>query len=349
MTDAASVGRRARLTVAALIALACVAALGLSKTGTVNSTAMERDRHSIAKGNGDRVAQAAEAAPKKANTRGRKGGARGDARGKRGRKGGAWSWCTHLRRYGTNFDLGLASFLAHQLAPLGDALEFGAGLGLYVRYLVAHGRVPGRVVGIEPEDMAAAGAFRGAFGDGGGGGRRPTQLRADVGDAAAFDAAADALGPPFDLVFSIEVAEHLRPELLPRLVAFLARQTGRYLVFGAAPPGQGGTGHIPASQRTREEWIAAFEAAGLVFMPKLSALLLQQCDDQNGHHKRNPFVMARPGLRALDSGVLSPNASRSASNMSRAAREQRTYALFPSVRDAVKRSGKRCKVKFPPE
>jgi hypothetical protein len=57
-----------------------------------------------------------------------------------------------------------------------------------------------------------------------------------------------------DLAYSFEVAEHLPPELGNRLVAFLAASAPT-VVFTAAPPGQGGSGHV--NEQERPYWVRA--------------------------------------------------------------------------------------------
>merc|ERR1719413_15496 len=57
-----------------------------------------------------------------------------------------------------------------------------------------------------------------------------------------------------DLVYSFEVAEHIPAKFHDRLVSILANATGKWLVFSAARPGQGGTGHIAEALRTKDEW-----------------------------------------------------------------------------------------------
>jgi SAM-dependent methyltransferase len=63
-----------------------------------------------------------------------------------------------------------------------------------------------------------------------------------------------------DLAYSFEVAEHLPPELGDRLVRFLAALAPT-VVFSAAHPGQGGTGHI--NEQPREYWAERFEQQGM--------------------------------------------------------------------------------------
>jgi len=65
----------------------------------------------------------------------------------------------------------------------------------------------------------------------------------------------------YDLAYSFEVAEHLSPELGDRLVAFLAT-SAPIVVFTAAPPGQGGSGHI--NEQERPYWVERFRNHGMV-------------------------------------------------------------------------------------
>jgi SAM-dependent methyltransferase len=80
-------------------------------------------------------------------------------------------------------------------------------------------------------------------------------------DARPFDLDAD---PPAnvgvaDLALCLEVAEHLPPAMGQTLVQFLVHQA-ETIVFSAAPPGQGGTGHI--NEQPKQYWIERFEGAG---------------------------------------------------------------------------------------
>ncbi len=69
-----------------------------------------------------------------------------------------------------------------------------------------------------------------------------------------------AVDRKFDLAYCFEVGEHLAPEAGDRLVAFLAR-LAPLVVFSAAAPGQGGTGHV--NEQPVAYWIERFEAQGL--------------------------------------------------------------------------------------
>jgi SAM-dependent methyltransferase len=69
---------------------------------------------------------------------------------------------------------------------------------------------------------------------------------------------------PFDLAYCFEVAEHLPPSLGDRLVKYLCI-LAPVVVFTAASPGQGGTGHI--NEQPAEYWTQRFASAGYEAIP----------------------------------------------------------------------------------
>lgn len=75
----------------------------------------------------------------------------------------------------------------------------------------------------------------------------------------------------WDLACCVEVAEHIRPERSEELVDTLARLSRRWIFFTAAPPGQGGHGHINC--RPPEEWLDWFRARGVTCDRERTALL----------------------------------------------------------------------------
>ena len=77
---------------------------------------------------------------------------------------------------------------------------------------------------------------------------RPTDL------AKGFD-----LGRRYDLVLSLEVAEHLPASAADVFLASLVRH-GSVIVFSAAIPGQGGTAHL--NEQWQIQWANAFIAQG---------------------------------------------------------------------------------------
>ncbi len=81
----------------------------------------------------------------------------------------------------------------------------------------------------------------------------------------------------FDLCLCIEIAEHIPNKYSKTLVenATLASDT---VFFTAAPPGQGGVGHI--NEQPPEFWIRLFEAQGFTHQTDLSTQLRHRMKDQ---------------------------------------------------------------------
>jgi len=191
-----------------------------------------------------------------------------------GNEGGEWSSCTHIEIYGMNFAVFFARHLAYGLKPK-SVLEFGCGLGTTTDFLARF--VPGgsKTVCVEPEPIIGE-----TFGDGSSKRfpTRPLQLSMLSFSPEAKNCS-DALfhqDMGFELVLSLEVAEHIPPEFQEELISRLAAATKKYLVFSAARPGQGGTGHIDGSMKDRSWWIEKFtnvdrgEAGKLHLLPQLS-------------------------------------------------------------------------------
>jgi len=70
------------------------------------------------------------------------------------------------------------------------------------------------------------------------------------------------LGRQFDLVQSLEVGEHIEKKASETFAECLARHARRYILFSAAPPGQGGEHHI--NEQPYEFWRQKFERRGFV-------------------------------------------------------------------------------------
>lgn len=64
----------------------------------------------------------------------------------------------------------------------------------------------------------------------------------------------------FDLVQSLEVAEHIRPEAADQFVENLVRHSAGVVLFSAAPPGQGGEFHV--NEQPYDYWREKFRAHG---------------------------------------------------------------------------------------
>ena len=63
-----------------------------------------------------------------------------------------------------------------------------------------------------------------------------------------------------DLVLSIEVAEHIEEAFSQNYIDVLTMQTAKNIIMTAAPPGQGGEGHV--NEQPKEYWIKKLETAG---------------------------------------------------------------------------------------
>lgn len=240
--------------------------------------------------------------------------------GVEGHDGGAWTAETHLSVYGFNADWGLLEVLEdacrqienehnepdsqwyqsdrsdqpnHPLNGLWIApkvvdakvIEIGCGVGVYVDALVKEqSKKKRKVFGIEPNPMG------GTFNRNGG----PKQLAVNFlenGDTTAFAKKIrdeNIGGEYFDLIYSIEVFEHMpldRHEDAARFVAGLAR-SGTKLIFGAGSPGQSGTGHI--GNRRKASWEQIWKKVGFIQDVDQTAKATRQIQEYN--HKVNTLV-----------------------------------------------------------
>lgn len=69
----------------------------------------------------------------------------------------------------------------------------------------------------------------------------------------------------FDLVITLEVAEHLPAQVADRYVSLLCSHADN-IIFSAAPPGQGGKNHI--NEQPASYWIRKFSERGFVLTAK---------------------------------------------------------------------------------
>ena len=103
----------------------------------------------------------------------------------------------------------------------------------------------------------------------------------------------------FDLVVSLEVAEHLSPEHADRFVASLAG-LGRAVLFSAAIPGQGGEHHV--NEQWPQYWAARFAEHGFVAIDCMRARVWNR-QDVDWWYAQNSFLYVERGL-LQDSAVL---------------------------------------------
>ena len=85
-------------------------------------------------------------------------------------------------------------------------------------------------------------------------------------------------GAPFDLAISTEVAEHIPESLADAMVQYMAN-SGRLIVFTAAQPGQGGTGHI--NEQPREYWQEKFAKIGCEYLERETRQLAEKLRTAN--------------------------------------------------------------------
>jgi len=150
-----------------------------------------------------------------------------------------------VHEYGTEFYRFLASFAVRSaqrvvpkltaVVPVRSVVDFGCGQGAWLSVWAAAGAT---VSGVDGPYIDRRG------------------LLIDPGDFHAADLAAPIdLGRQFDLVQSLEVAEHLPAAKAAQFVDTLTAH-GAYVLFSAAVPGQGGENHI--NERPLGYWRAIF-------------------------------------------------------------------------------------------
>jgi len=209
--------------------------------------------------------------------------------------GGHWTPCTGLVEYGFSYHTVFGRFLSFVLKPK-TVLEFGCGYGQQSDYLARF--IPGGsdVTCIEPEAMFEEVFQRRQFP------HRPRQLAVNIFDAQAKDCFEALKFIKRDLVVSTEVAEHVASKFQLDLAEFLAKITGKYLVFSGARPGQQGHGHIEESMVEKEVWRKRFEMHGLKFSERYTFLAKNSAWGQREYDiQGNLIVMLAPGVPDLGS------------------------------------------------
>ena len=77
----------------------------------------------------------------------------------------------------------------------------------------------------------------------------------------------------FDIVISLEVAEHLPMKIAEKYVSILCKLS-KIVIFTAAPPGQGGTDHV--NEQPPSYWIEKFQAFGFTHLVELSSRMSEE-------------------------------------------------------------------------
>lgn len=99
----------------------------------------------------------------------------------------------------------------------------------------------------------------------------------------------------FDVVISMEVAEHLPHKVARRYVDLVTRLSS-VIVFTAAPPGQGGNDHV--NEQSPSYWIRKFRAAGFLHDEGLSRRWRESWRDGNlvdSMYYQNLMIFRRDG------------------------------------------------------
>lgn len=100
----------------------------------------------------------------------------------------------------------------------------------------------------------------------------------------------------YDLVLSIEVAEHL-PEKYADVFVTNLTSAGSTIVMTAAPPGQDGTHHV--NEQPRDYWISKFENYGFIYDSRTVERLRSNIEELNiktfSHVSKNLFVFRQDG------------------------------------------------------
>jgi len=168
----------------------------------------------------------------------------------------------------------LTQCLIDNLGPFRSAIDLGAGAGYYAATLAGAG-VDTWAVDISRD--APVFDCKGVH-----------SMRYDLQDELK-------LNRTFDLVLCIEVAEHLPESAADELCATIARHTHRKVVFTAAPPGQGGTGHINC--QPPDYWREKLERCGLRYLPRYTEIIKQKwaviCGGKFAYLSRNVSVYKR--------------------------------------------------------
>ncbi len=103
-----------------------------------------------------------------------------------------------------------------------------------------------------------------------------------------------AMNRTFDLVISLEVAEHLAPSRAAGFVADLAA-LGDCVLFSAAIPMQGGTGHV--NEQWQSYWAKHFADQGFTALDPLRPMIWQD-GEIAFWYRQNMLVYAREGSQA---------------------------------------------------
>ena len=179
-----------------------------------------------------------------------------------------WTIDQHNKWYPKNFNDGMNKWVVDTLKPK-TVLEFGCGVGWYCEFFANHGVET--VHGIEPAPMD------------------PERFSHENCKQFTWDATIhpepEGILPEYDLIFSVEVMEHVHRDHHKKMFDYFVSKNPRLVVFSAATPGQGGHGHI--AERHEIEWKDEWKVRGYVVDQELTAGIKKSCNKRNINHVKN--------------------------------------------------------------
>ena len=105
------------------------------------------------------------------------------------------------------------------------------------------------------------------------------------------------LGRRYDLVQSLEVAEHIEPMASATFIDNIARHAAKFVLFSAAPPGQGGEYHI--NEQSYNYWRKLFAEQGFVACDGVRPLIQDDPEISYWYRYNTLLYVRRESLRDL--------------------------------------------------
>ena len=181
-----------------------------------------------------------------------------------------WTLIEHHKHHNNNFNDGLAKSIYELFKP-NTILEFGCGVGYYCNYWSNCEGVE-TVHGIEPNEMDQK-----MFNN--------TNCKQLTFNLINDDESQFEFLDKYDLVVSIEVAEHIDRKYHDRLFDFLTKKSKNIIVFSGARLNQPGHGHIAC--RSEEDWRSEFIKRNKTWDIINTNLLRNKSNKRNINHRKN--------------------------------------------------------------
>jgi len=150
---------------------------------------------------------------------------------------------------GHHTDSGLTNALLSMVSDLESAVDFGCGDATYAKYLMSNSNIKIKAFDGNPNVKQITDNFA-------------EQL--DLSQSFNLD-------EKFDVVISLEVAEHIPKKYESTYINNLYTHMNKYLIISWAVPGQGGKGHV--NEHTNEYVINLFSTLGLEYKQEYSDYL----------------------------------------------------------------------------